>query len=57
LISSIRARSVSIDGGSGADFLATRDDIEQEWLPDKPPLFNGQRQGELSIRANPQGFR
>jgi hypothetical protein len=35
---------VSIDGGSaavptGADFLAARDDIEQE-LPDQPSRFN-----------------
>jgi hypothetical protein len=29
----MRARRVSIDGGSGRDFLAARDDIAQEWLP------------------------
>jgi hypothetical protein len=31
-----------MDGGSaaGADFLATRDDIEQEWVSDQRGLFN-----------------
>src|ERR1700722_18501495 len=44
LISSIRARRVSMDGGSGRDFLAARDDIEPEWLPvatRSTALFNG----------------
>jgi hypothetical protein len=35
LISSIRARRVSIDGGSAMDFLAARDDIEEEWVSDQ----------------------
>jgi hypothetical protein len=51
LISSIRARSVSIEGGSGADFLATREDIEQEWLPDQLRHFNAAKPNPRALTS------